>query len=506
MYCNICKEYKRIRLVTESSNNIVYTKCKCKITNKMSLSDFLLKSKESNHSHKSISYDYYCKDCECNFNDYEKHENHEIIDLEMYNSINIRKMKDNMTILDKLKVKKQKLIDFLKNQIRKVEESFEKCTMNNKDILEYLRILYKECKSNQYNYYLIENLIHNTHFNNPFENNSIFENVNECCKLFESFKLVKLPINSSKKILLLYSDSSKQLFKNTQRKTIINGMLMMNDSLIIASSESAIYLFSLLWFFNQKEVYVNQSITRLCKLSNNTFASIHNSFSSSFIIWSINNNQIKKLTEIQTQNYIYHIIPIRNNKVVYCTSEHQLVIFDILNDNDYNKKKIQLNHNNNVKAIIQLKFRDVIVTGGNNIVFLNSSDFTEIRVLYNQKCKENCFLEIDSQRLLVNCEEKILIVNTVNFQIESIIETKFDSNCFVKYNEEYVLLLTDKTINALNTIDYSIEIASFNLPTNNKDEIGLFNAKNKDDKEYLCVYNNYILYALGDYLYCIEIQ
>ena len=495
MYCNICKEYKRIRLVTESSNNIVYTKCKCKITNKMSLSDFLLKSKESNHSHKSISYDYYCKDCECNFNDYEKHENHEIIDLEMYNSINIRKMKDNMTILDKLKVKKQKLIDFLKNQIRKVEESFEKCTMNNKDILEYLRILYKECKSNQYNYYLIENLIHNTHFNNPFENNSIFENVNECCKLFESFKLLKLPINSSKKILLLYSDSSKQLFKNTQRKTIINGMLMMNDSLIIASSESKIYLFSLLWFFNQKEVYVNQSITRLCKLSNNTFASIDNSFSSSFIIWSINNNQIKKLTEIQTQNYIYHIIPIRNNKVVYCTSEHQLVIFDILNDNDYNKKKIQLNHNNNVKAIIQLKFRDVIVTGGNNIVFLNSSDFTEIRVLYNQKCKENCFLEIDSQRLLVNCEEKILIVNTVNFQIESIIETKFDSNCFVKYNEEYVLLLTDNTINALNTIDYSIEIASFNLP-----------AKNKDDKEYLCVYNNYILYALGDYLYCIEIQ
>ena len=149
---------------------------------------------------------------------------------------------------------------------------------------------------------------------------------------------------------------------------------------------------------------------------------------------------------------------------------------------------------------------DVIVTGGNNIVFLNSSDFTEIRVLYNQKCKENCFLEIDSQRLLVNCEEQILIVNTVNFQIESIIETKFDSNCFVKYNEEYVLLLTDKTINALNTIDYSIEIASFNLPTNNKDEIGLFNAKNKDDKEYLCVYNSYILYALGDYLYCIEIQ
>ena len=65
---------------------------------------------------------------------------------------------------------------------------------------------------------------------------------------------------------------------------------------------------------------------------------------------------------------------------------------------------------------------------------------------------------------------------------------------------------SDKTINALNTIDYSIEIASFNLPTNNKDEIGLFNAKNKDDKEYLCVYNNYILYALGDYLYCIEIQ
>ena len=123
-------------------------------------------------------------------------------------------------------------------------------------------------------------------------------------------------------------------------------------------------------------------------------------------------------------DYIWKVIPLRNNRIASCSRDNTIKIWN--SNHPYNLIKTLNGHSKDVTSIIQLKDKDILISGSyydNTLRKWNLLTYQCDEIINNVDCYyNNSLLEIDNNRIIVGGGRVITIVNISNDIIEHQIE------------------------------------------------------------------------------------
>ena len=137
-------------------------------------------------------------------------------------------------------------------------------------------------------------------------------------------------------------------------------------------------------------------------------------------IWSINqlSYQCDYTIHDAYSDYIGKVIQLTNSRIASCSKDNTVKIWN--SNHPYNLIKT-LNGHFDVRSIIQLKDKDILISGNNNNILRkwNLLTYQCDTIIKNVNCFDsNSLLEIDKNRLIVGGINEITIVNISNDIIE----------------------------------------------------------------------------------------
>ena len=122
-------------------------------------------------------------------------------------------------------------------------------------------------------------------------------------------------------------------------------------------------------------------------------------------------------------DYIWKVIPLRNNRIASCSGDKTIKIWN--SNHPYNLIKTLNGHTGWVTSIIQLKDKDILISGSDDKTLRkwNLLTYQCDKIINNVECwYSNSLLEIDNNRIIVGGKNVITIVNISNDIIEHQIE------------------------------------------------------------------------------------
>ena len=143
-------------------------------------------------------------------------------------------------------------------------------------------------------------------------------------------------------------------------------------------------------------------------------------------IWSITQSSYQCDYTINNAHSkrIFKVISLTNNRVASCSADSTIKIWN--SNHPYNLIKTLNGHTGSVESIIQLKDKDILISGSeydHTLRKWNLLTYQCDKIINNvQCCYSNSLLEIDNNRIIVGGENIITIVNISNDIIEYQIE------------------------------------------------------------------------------------
>ena len=164
-------------------------------------------------------------------------------------------------------------------------------------------------------------------------------------------------------------------------------------------------------------------VTYISQLDNNKLISC--SDDRSIKIWSITQSSYQCDYTINNahNNWIYKVISLTNNRIASCSYDETIKIWN--SNHPYNLIKTLNGHTGSVRSIIQLKDKDILISGGidNTLREWNLLTYQCDKIIDKVECCDNnSLLEIDNNRIIVGGCNVITIVNISNDIIEYQIE------------------------------------------------------------------------------------
>ena len=162
----------------------------------------------------------------------------------------------------------------------------------------------------------------------------------------------------------------------------------------------------------------------ISQLDNNKLISC--SFDNSIKIWSITQSSYTCDFTINNahSHSIWKVIPLTNNRIASCSSDKTIKIWN--SNHPYNLIKTLYGHSKDVTSIIQLKDKDILISGSNRKSTLrkwNLLTYQCITIMTDFYCYcSNGLLQIDNNRIIVGGRGVITIVNIFNDIIEQEIQ------------------------------------------------------------------------------------
>ena len=206
----------------------------------------------------------------------------------------------------------------------------------------------------------------------------------------------------------------------------VHSLLLLNDGRVASCSED-----KTIKIFDSKNDYHcditieghREGVISICQLENAKIASC--SIDKTIKLWTITEftYQCDYTFEEAHQEQINKIISIPNNRIVSCSWDTNIKVWN--SNNPYNLIKTLNGHTNEVKSIIQLKDKDILISGSGDHTLRKWNLLTYQCDKIIDKvdcCDSNSLLEIDNNRIIVGGENVITIVNISNDIIEHQIE------------------------------------------------------------------------------------
>ena len=354
----------------------------------------------------------FCIECNlylCNFCNKEKHMGHQIISLinilpTVTLNKKIRKAEKHINNYC-LNIKNQKVKE-LSNQILDLEESYKDFKETNQDILTLLDIIIKNYENDYSNvdYKINVGNIINV---NLYHCKSSYR-VDNILKYFNNYKLLTVApyVNTFKHQIM-----SKVIDEHNGPVNSIE--LLTNGKLVSCSSDRKIRIFNMN-NDNNCDITINEYIGEVryvCKIDKSTIVSC--SDDNSIRIWTV----FKKayLCRFCYKNahwdLINKVIPLTNNRIASCSRDKTIGIWSSVPP--YESLHIFVGHTKNVFSIIQLKDKEYIISGSEDLTLRiwNISIYQCYSVIKGVECiYTNSLLEYKN-KVIVGGFQKITIVN-----------------------------------------------------------------------------------------------
>lgn len=365
-------------------------------------------------------YNNYCIQCKkyfCTQCNKESHQSHQLTSL----SDNISTHNINSTInqgynhingyCKKLKANK---INSLLSTINQLEYSYQSFKSVNTDILNLIQIIVNNFHTQQYNYYFREN-------------------VNNIIKKYK-IELYKLTNDKNKDEIVNYYHNYEILFPLVNINDINNtkeikdhtsqvaSLLLLSDGrLASCSRDKTIKIFNINNNYYQCDLTIEghtDTVTYISQLDNNKLVSC--SCDKSIKIWSFTRSSYNCDYTIQDAHtkWINKVIPIKGGKMVSCSDDMTIKVWK--SNSPYTLVKTLEGHTGCVNSIIQLKGKDILISGSSdwNLIKWDLVTYERNNVTDGVLCSyQNSMIEIDNKKIIVG-GDKITVVNVSNCRIE----------------------------------------------------------------------------------------
>lgn len=372
--CPQCLNIPEIQIISSCPGNI-RLKCSCQYKDVTTLKDYYTKINGKNNQniltlftcseHNHNKYEYFCEECklhfciECNKTIIHQHKLKHISNEVDINSISDNIKKANAFIENEFKPIKEKLIKQLEESIKKIEDSYDKCKINNELVLSFIESLVFIYQSNCSNYILESNLKNNSDFNfstfnKNISNSNLSIQIEETVNYFNSYSFIKEEVDLSK---------IKEMRSIDAHKLNIKSLIILSDGRMASCShDKTIKIYNIHTY--KCEVIINKNIDEvegIAQLDNNIL--ICGTKERKVHFFTIDKREYKPfhtINEVDPEN-IENIKSLSNNR--YATYSRKYI--QIWNGKEpYNKLAVLDKHSFGVSALIQLKEKEILVSSG----------------------------------------------------------------------------------------------------------------------------------------------
>lgn len=247
----------------------------------------------------------------------------------------------------------------------------------------------------------------------------------------------------------------------TQHSGFVNCICQIGDVRIAScSGDKTIKIYSLVTY--ECEITINEhndSVFYICTLNDKKLISCSRDLT--IKIWEIFDFSYNCVASLEGHSsWITKAIPLRNNKIASCSYDKTIKIWNSYPSYDC---AYSINaHNGAVKSIIEAKNLDLVVSVSFDctLKFWNSNSFKLEEVVNNIKCTgTNPLLEVRDNKVLVDGEFRISVIDMITHQIVCDIQTTFYFCSFFFEKDNVVLLGESKGgIYKLNTKTFKINL------------------------------------------------
>ena len=394
-------------------------------------STFRVDYKCKTHPDKDI--DFFCKNCQshlcqvCKLED--KHDNHMIISLDGY--LNHLKMNQIKQDIDEAKLYvseyyakiKNNVVQKLKEAMLEIEKAYETNQKNNNTILSFIQALLDNYSSDHYNYYSMTNILNNTNFKyekiKEFEDNSNIEinqgNIDKLINYLKSNHIYKKPEEEISQLKQTHSISNKY--------SVASLLLLQDGRLACCYYNKVIKIFNVSTFKCEQSLLGHtDSVSYITQLNNGKLISCSDK---TIKIWEPLLPTFKCIKTLNAhEDWIVKVISISNNRIASCSWDKTIKIWK--SEPPYNEIKTLVNHTEKVTSIIQLKNKEILISGATDsdsalrVWNTHTYDYEKI-IMKVQCCYRNGLIEINNNRLCVGGQNRISIINLIQYSIEKII-------------------------------------------------------------------------------------
>ena len=324
----------------------------------------------------------------------------------------IQKFQDNInrartlfeTNITKLK---NRYIAKLVKEINAVNAAYDEARDNNFIFLDLCESLIKNYSSEQPNYYLNKSIVSN-YFDFTYKDFTSEWNTESVIKYFKT---------------LFFLDTKITYDKIKEEKTInvdnVNCLLLLKDGRITSCSGD-----KMIRIFNRKTYQCEETLEghtnavySISQLDNGDIISC--SGDKSIKIWSIHNDTYKCIQTMRdAHSPVTKAIQISKERIASCGYDKLIKIWS--DHRDYHPIKTLLCQEGGVNSIVELKDKDLLVSGTKKVIALWNLTSYECEKKIEAECYWNNSVErIDTNRLIVGGEGKFSIVNIEEGTVEN---------------------------------------------------------------------------------------
>ena len=399
---------------------------------------------------------YYCKDCKKNVCTckYKDHSNHDIKTLKAIKpNVNINKVKENIDKGENLLSNYfpsliGHRIDSLEKQIKAIQKKYDEFALKSSEHINFIKTLYASYCHNPNSLNLCYNLQNCAEFTFSEFSGQIpnwKEQIKELLTYLNDSKMFKAYKNE----LQTLDISFKKRITFSESEGIIS-LIRINDEKIAASTNDAMIK---IYDINTMKIDAilkghSNAVAYLTLLDNKKLLSASDDLTMK--IWNLYQKKYPcEYTISAHDSQIEKTIQLSKDRIASCSSDKTIKIWK--DSPPYNLLKTLKGHCGVVTSIIQLKNREYLVSGsGKNEKTLKLWDLEKYECVKTlQKihcCFANALVEYEKKNVIfVGGHASITIVNSISFQVETIIEhTLSFSSSFAMLGDKYLVFGTDE--------------------------------------------------------------
>ena len=462
-FCSRCCQNKQFPLSTFVSNNVKSVEEQTEILNKIKESAFC-----KNHQK---FYTYYCGECKihccenCNLNKHNTHWNIQLSSSIGEQSItnfgeNIQKAESYIN--NDLRMIKEAIIKKLLQQIQEIENAYNEMQKLNMDIISLLKHLFTNCFLNIPSYNTIINVKNNINFNTPSYINIPQGNETNFVNFLEKIKI--LPISSIVEKPELKTLNFIKSITTPSDLHSPNTICALSDGRFAISNDKIINFYDNTKYFNVDFVY---------PLRNPIYKIIHFIHIENSKIVIIGKENEIEVIKFNTKSYQpLHKLNNNYNKIYLCSLPFNRFAYlengttVQINEVPIQPFTITITKNKEIYGMANLrKARLFVIKNETTLSFYKNNNFLLEKTVELKNARISTYesiIEFGQNKIIFathHHNNKIIVLDTLSFQIETIISInffmkqgklveKFFSNacsicCFEIVNENYILMGTN---------------------------------------------------------------
>ena len=412
----------------------------CNISQNVPLSIYINKMQSKGNSKIENHYEYYCYDDKIQFvnEDINQHIGHCYITIKSVISLlNIANFKKNIEnaenyLMNEYPSMKEKLLQLFSEKSDTINKLYEENRETNMKILSIMKSI--KNSFNERDYYSVQNINNNLNISlNSLIGKEDFTSMLNNLKYNYIVNINKVNI------------TNLQLIRDVpSHKKMLYALLILKDGRIASCSEdSSIIIYSVPSFEIQKVLRGHSSnVSYICQTETEKLVSA--SYDCTIRIWTvINNIYTCDVTLFGHKKDVRKVITLTKRRIASSSKDLSIIIWN--SNPPYQPLKVLTGHTDWVDSVIQLKGREVLVSGSTgddcSLRFWDLNTYLCIAIVKKVKCcYMDSILEIDNNRLIVGGNNLITIVNTITYQIE----TKYYNRTFGYTNS--ILRLRDGSL------------------------------------------------------------